>query len=114
MSVLRVVVYLSRMMDEPGSFSGSMISPIPQAVRIHQTDVACNVHAVTARSSATGGSTIASCAERDSNLLDGDEWKSGEFGDLLRNQHIVPLVVFIPVPTAVPPRASSRHAEAYF
>ena len=104
-------------MDEPGSLSGIIISPIP--LRGPELNIRISLptfmKATAARFNAPDNSTIASCAARASNLFgavtNGKPVSSAIF---LATKTSYPLGVFSPVPTAVPPKANSRTASSAF
>ncbi|MNR05597.1 hypothetical protein D3C85_1216380 [compost metagenome] len=101
---------LPGMIDDPGSLSGITISPIPQRgpeLNI-RTSLATFIKATAVRFKAPESSTMASCAAKASNLFGavtkGKPVKSAIF---LATKTSYPFGVFKPVPTAVPPKASS-------
>ena len=107
------------MMDEPGSFAGRWISPIPHlgpeaSIRI----LLPMCIRLTARVfNAPEVSTIASCAESDSNLFSAvTKWITCKFSNL--SSHFFGITfggVLIPVPTAVPPSAKfCQMRQEYF
>mmetsp|Transcript_37687 Transcript_37687/g.90482 ORF Transcript_37687/g.90482 Transcript_37687/m.90482 type:complete len:213 (-) Transcript_37687:697-1335(-) len=101
---------LPGMIDEPGSFSGSEISPRPERGpeprKRMSLPILLREHASTL--SAPDASMIASCAASASNLLGAvTKGRPVSAAIILAMSASYPTVVFRPVPTAVPPRASS-------
>ena len=105
---------LPGIMDEPGSLSGMMSSPIPErgpelSIRM---SLPIFINDTAARFKAPDSSTIASCAASDSNLL-GAVMKGRPVNSAIffATKTSYPLGVFSPVPTAVPPKANSHTAS---
>ena len=101
---------LPGIIEEPGSLSGIIISPIPQRGPDDNilTSLAIFINATAVLFKAPLNSTIASCAAKASNLfgavINGIPVNSAIF---LATKISYPFGVFKPVPTAVPPKANS-------
>mmetsp|Transcript_11124 Transcript_11124/g.23867 ORF Transcript_11124/g.23867 Transcript_11124/m.23867 type:complete len:330 (-) Transcript_11124:314-1303(-) len=108
---------LPGMMEEPGSLSGMMISPIPQRGPLlsMRTSLAIFMRETATRLKAPLSSTMASCAASASNLL-GAVTKGRPVMAAMRAATATsyPLGALRPVPTAVPPRASSLTMTSAF